>query len=71
LRLVASASAAGETTSVLGRSLGRIQISESSSTSTEGGSTLTLQGENLHLEKGTTFNLVISQSAKASAGRNP
>src|ERR1700682_4867950 len=55
-----------QTTSGWGQSLGRIQISESSSTSAEGSSLLTLQGDNLHLEKGTTFNLLISQSASAS-----
>ena len=60
-----------QTTSGLGQSLGGIQISESSSTSAQGSSLLTLQGRNLHLEKGTTFNLVVSQSATASAGRQP
>jgi phenylpyruvate tautomerase PptA (4-oxalocrotonate tautomerase family) len=49
----------------LNRSLGAIQISQSSSTSVEGGSTLSLQGGNLRLEKGTTFNLVLTQSASA------
>jgi hypothetical protein len=62
--------AVGQTTSGLGQSLGRIQISESSSTSVEGGSVLTLRGDNLHLEKGTTFNVLVSQSASASAGKN-
>jgi len=56
---------AGQTTSGLGQSLGHIQISESSSTSVQGGSTLSLQGDNLHLEKGTTFNLVVNQSASS------
>jgi hypothetical protein len=60
---------AGQTTSGLGQSLGQIQISESSSTSVAGGSTLSLQGDNLHLEKGTTFNLVVNQSASAG-GKN-
>ena len=63
-------SAAGQTTAVAGRSLGGIQINESSSTSAQGGSTLSLQGGNLRLEKDTTFNLVISQSASAGAGKN-
>lgn len=63
--------AAGQTTSGLGQSLGRIQISESSSTSANGSSVLTLQGDNLHLEKGTTFNLLISQSASAGAEKRP
>jgi len=59
---------AGQTTAGVGRSLGGIQINESSSTSAQGGSTLSLQGGNLRLEKDITFNLVISQSA--SAGKN-
>jgi hypothetical protein len=63
-------SAAGQTTAGVGRSLGGIQINESSSTSAQGGSTLSLQGGNLRLEKDTTFNLVISQSASAGAGKN-
>jgi hypothetical protein len=62
-------SATGGTTAGLGRTLGHIQISESSSNSAEGGSLLTLQGDNLRLEKGTTFNIQLSQSA--SAGTQP
>lgn len=49
-----------------GSSLGRIQIAESTSTSAEGGAVLSLRGENLRLEKGTNFNLMINQSASAS-----
>ena len=60
----------GGTTSELGRSLGRIRISESSSTSVQGGSVLSLQGDNLRLEKGTNFNLVLSQSASAGTTRD-
>lgn len=55
----------------LTRSLGRIQIAESSSTSAEGGSTLSLSGDNLKLEKGTNFNLVLTQSASASTEKQP
>jgi hypothetical protein len=62
-------SAAGQTTAGVG-SLGGIQITESSSTSAQGGSSLSLQGGNLRLEKDTTFNLIISQSASAGAGKN-
>jgi hypothetical protein len=54
----------------LGRSLGRIQISESSNASAEGGSVLSLRGENLRVEKGTRFNLVFTQSARTDASRN-
>jgi hypothetical protein len=57
--------AVGTTASGVGRSLGGIQISESSSTSVEGSSVLSLQGGNLRLEKGTNFNLVLTQSASA------
>lgn len=55
----------GNTATGVGSSLGRIQISESSTTSAEGGSLLSLQGGNLRLEKGTTFNLLVTQSASA------
>jgi hypothetical protein len=61
--------ALGSTATSAGSSLGRIQISESSSTSVQGGSTLSLQGGNLRLEKGANFNLVLTQSASAGAGR--
>lgn len=60
----------GNTTSGVGRSLGGIQISQSSSTSVEGSSVLSLSGGNLRLEKGTHFNLVLTQSASASTGKN-
>lgn len=60
----------GSTTNGVGQSLGGIQISQSSSTSVDGGSTLSLQGGNLRLEKGTNFNLVLTESASASTARN-
>ncbi|HYJ89463.1 MAG TPA: hypothetical protein VEW46_25605 [Pyrinomonadaceae bacterium] len=60
----------GNTTAGLGRTLGRVQISESSNTSVEGGSVLSLQGDNLRLEKGTNFNLVLTQSASAGTARD-
>jgi len=58
----------GGTTTAVGRSLGRIQISESTDASASGGSVLSLRGENLRVEKGTTFTLVLTQAA--SAGTN-
>jgi hypothetical protein len=61
--------AVGNTASDVARPLGGIRISESSSASVEGSSVLTLQGQNLRLEKGTNFNLVVTQSA--SAGTSP
>jgi hypothetical protein len=61
---------AGSTVSGVGGTLGRIQISESSSTSVEGSSVLSLQGGNLRLDKGTNFNLVLTQSASAGTSKN-
>jgi hypothetical protein len=63
-------SAVGSSANGVGRSLGGIQISQSSSTSVEGSSVLSLQGGNLRLEKGTNFNLVLTQSASAGAAKN-
>lgn len=63
-------SAAGNTASGVGKSLGGIQISQSSSTTVEGSSVLSLQGGNLRLEKGTNFNLVLTQSTSAGTSRN-
>lgn len=57
----------GSTAAGVGGTLGRIQISESTSTTVEGSSVLSLQGQNLRLEKGTNFNLVLTQSASAGA----
>jgi len=60
---------AGNTATGVGSSLGGIQISQSSNASVEGSSVLSLQGGNLRLEKGTTFNLVLTQSASASTSK--
>jgi len=60
----------GSTASGVGGTLGRIQISESSSTSVEGSSVLSLQGGNLRLDKGTNFNLVLTQSASAGTSKD-
>jgi hypothetical protein len=59
----------GNTATGVGRSLGGIQISQSSNTSVEGSSVLSLQGGNLRLEKGTTFNLMLTQSASAGTAK--
>jgi hypothetical protein len=61
--------AVGGTANGVGRSLGGIQISQSSSTSVEGSSVLSLQGGNLRLEKGTNFNLVLTQSTNAGSSK--
>jgi hypothetical protein len=46
-------------------SLRGLQITQSSSASAEGGSTLSLGTGNLHLESGTTFHLLVSNSTNA------
>ena len=58
----------GATTSTAGNltgSLKGLQITQSSSASAEGGSTLSLGSGNLRLESGTTFNLLVSSSTSA------
>ncbi|HEY0083926.1 MAG TPA: hypothetical protein VGB61_14200 [Pyrinomonadaceae bacterium] len=45
------------------RTLGGIRISEATSATIKGGSILSLAGNNLRLEKNTTFRLVLNQSA--------
>lgn len=54
--------AANTTTGAVG-SLGRIQVSQSADASASGGSTLSLTGGNLKLEKGTTFNVALNSRA--------
>lgn len=59
-------STVGATTSTAGNltgSLKGLQITQSGNTSAEGGSTLSLNGRNLRLESGTTFNLAVSNAA--------
>lgn len=46
-------------------SVGRIQVAQSTDASASGGSTLSLNGGNLKLEKGATFNIALSSSANA------
>src|SRR6267142_2486020 len=58
-------STVGATTNTAGNltgSLRGLQITQSSNASAEGGSTLSLNGRNLHLDSGTTFNLAVSNS---------
>ena len=58
----------GATTSTAGNltgSLRGLNITQSSSASAQGGSTLSLTGGNLRLESGTTFNLAVSNSTSA------
>ncbi len=63
-------STVGSKTSSVGSPLSGIQITQSSSTSVQGESVLSLQGGNLRLEKGTRFNLVLTQSANAGTKRD-
>ena len=56
----------GNTTRGVGETLGRVRVSQSAGVSAEGGSTLSLTGGNLRLEKGATFNLTVNESAGVS-----
>lgn len=56
----------GATTRTIGNTVKGLTISQSTSASAEGGSTLNMNGGNLHLDKGTTFNLSVSGSSSAS-----
>jgi hypothetical protein len=53
----------------VGQTLGRIQITQSAGLSAEGGSTLSLAGGNLRLDKGTTFRLTVNESARVGNNR--
>lgn len=53
----------GNTVGGVSRSVGAIRIEQSGSADVEGGTTLSLAGDNLRLEKGTTFHLSLSESA--------
>lgn len=56
----------GNTTRTVGGTLRGIQVSQSTDASAEGGSLLSLQGGNLRLEKGATFNLSLSSSTSVN-----
>jgi hypothetical protein len=55
----------GSTTQAVGGTVRGLQISQSTDASASGGSTLSLTGGNLRLEKGATFNLSVNQSSSA------
>lgn len=60
-----TAETVGTVTRGAGGSLGRVRITQSPDAAVDGGgSTLSLTGSNLRLEKGTTFRLIIGKSAK-------
>ena len=56
----------GGATRGLGSTLGQIRVTQSAGLSAEGGSTLSLTGGNLRLEKGTTFRLTVNESARVN-----
>jgi hypothetical protein len=58
----------GGTVRGVGQTVGQIQITQSAGVSAEGGSTLSLTGDNLRLDKGTTFRLTLNESS--SVGNN-
>jgi hypothetical protein len=62
--------AVGRTATGVGSSLGGIQITQSSGTSVQGESVLSFQGGNVRVEKGTKFNLVLTESARAGTTRD-
>lgn len=59
---------AGSTMNTVGTNIRGLSVSQSSNASAQRGSTLSLTGGNLKLDQGTTFNLMVSQSA--SVGKN-
>jgi len=52
-----------------GSALGRIQVTQSAGLSAEGGSTLSLGGGDLRLEKGATFRLTLNESARVGGNQ--
>ncbi|HYX42567.1 MAG TPA: hypothetical protein VE821_12755, partial [Pyrinomonadaceae bacterium] len=58
------------TTSAVGHTVNGLHISQTGSASAEGGSTLSLTGGNLRLEKNTTFNLTLNESATVGHERD-
>jgi len=55
---------------VSGTNIRGLTISQSGNASASGGSTLTLNGGNLNLQKGTTFHVTVSESTNASTSQN-
>jgi hypothetical protein len=55
--------AAGRTVGGVGQTLRGVRVTQTLGASVEGSSTLSLTGGNLRLEKGTRFNLTLSESA--------
>jgi hypothetical protein len=60
--------AVGGAVGSVNRTVGGIRITQSANASAEGSSTLSLTGDNLRLDKGTSFRLVVNEAT--SAGNN-
>lgn len=60
----------GSTTGAVPGSIPGLSISQSSNASASGGSTLSMNGKNLNLQKGTTFNIALSSSASVETDGN-
>ncbi len=58
--------AVGSASGAVGNTVSGLTITQSASASAQGGSTLNMSGGNLHLDKGTTFNLMVTSSSSAS-----
>jgi hypothetical protein len=63
-------SVAGNAGGGVGSSLRGVRISQSSNASVESSSMLSLQGDNLRLEKGTRFSLVLIQATSAGTAKD-
>jgi HPt (histidine-containing phosphotransfer) domain-containing protein len=59
----------GRTAGGVTRTAGAIRISDSTSASAQGGSTLSLTGDNLRVEKGTTFLLRLDQAGRVGSAQ--
>ncbi len=59
----------GNTARGVSDTVGAIRIEQSTSADAQGGTTLSLAGDNLRLEKGVTFHLTINQSAGVGRDR--
>ncbi|HEX8560990.1 MAG TPA: hypothetical protein VF668_23055 [Pyrinomonadaceae bacterium] len=64
-----TAEAVGGAARGAGSALGRVQVTQAVGLSAEGGSTLSLAGGDLRLEKGTTFRLTVSEAARVGGNR--
>lgn len=62
--------AVGDTVGNVTENVGGIRITQSADASVEGGSTLSLTGDNLRLEKGTAFSLRLNQAASVGGAND-